>query len=87
MNKQKVKKMSLNKVEDTLALQWARVANRGEEKRKTEKIKIIQRAAALSCSNVDREKAALKKYLEKVKTSTRHLSQDSHHESNVHKCT
>lgn len=74
MNRQKVKKMTLTKVEDTTALKWARVVNRAEEKRNADKIKILQKAAALSCNELDREKAALQKFLERVQMSTGHLN-------------
>lgn len=77
MKQQKVKKMSLTKVEDTLALKWARTVNRGEEKRNADKIKILQRATTLSCHEVDREKDVLQKFLEKVQMSTGHLSKDT----------
>lgn len=77
MNKQKVKKMSLTKVEDTMALKWARAVNRGEEKRKAEKIKILQRAAVRNCYEVEREKASLQKFLEKVQMSTGYLCEDT----------
>lgn len=75
--------MSLTKVEDTMALKWARTVNRGEEKRNAEKIKILQRATALSCREVDREKAELQKFLEKVQMSTGYFSEDNP-QSNAH---
>lgn len=76
MNKLKAKKMPLTKVEDTMALKWARTINRGEEQRYTEKVKALQKAMARSCLEVDREKATLLKFKEKVQRSTGHLSED-----------
>lgn len=74
MNKLKAKKMPLTKVEDTMALKWARTVNRGEEQRYAEKVKVLQKAMTRCCLEVDREKAALLKFQKKVQMSTGHLS-------------
>lgn len=78
MKKQRLQLIPIKKVEDTVSLRWARVANRGEEKRAAHEIKIIQRATALNCCDVEREKKALERVLEKVKTSTGYLDKDMH---------
>ncbi|KAJ1177195.1 hypothetical protein NDU88_002457 [Pleurodeles waltl] len=82
MKKQKVKKISVKRVEDTDALQWARVANRGEEKRSLHRIKVIERAATIRCSDLDREKAAMERFLVRVNASTGHLREENkqHHQ-------
>lgn len=75
MNKLKAKKMPLTKVEDTMALKWARTVNRGEEQRYAEKVKALQKAMTRSCLEVDREKATLLKFKAKVQMSSGHLSE------------
>lgn len=48
-----------------MALEQARVPNKAEKKRYADKIRIIHRAAALSCLDENGEKAPFKKFWKK----------------------
>lgn len=53
-----------------MVFQQARVTNKAEKERYADKIRIIHRAAALSCPDVNREKLPLQRFFKKVNKST-----------------
>lgn len=61
------------------SLQWARVTDKAEKQSYAEKIRIIHRAAALSCLGVKREKLQLKRFVWKCKQVHGTLNEGSRH--------
>lgn len=76
MAERKVKKMSTKKVEDTAALRWARVVNRGAEARNAQEVRILQRAQILRCHDLQREVQRLRKVLSKLNVTSGYLEKD-----------
>lgn len=60
--------------ETTQQLRWAHVANRGEERKAHWHMQVLHKAVKRRCREIDKEMAVLGKFLEKVKTSTGHLT-------------
>lgn len=76
MGDHRVKKLSTKKVEDTMALRWARVVNRGAEARKSYDVQILQRAEKIRCHDLQREVQNLRKLLVKLNITSGYLDKD-----------
>lgn len=74
-----VKEVLILKGEDTARLRWAHMANRGEEKKAHWHMQVLHKAVKRRCRDIDKEMAVLGKFLEKVKTSTGHLTRICQH--------
>lgn len=70
----KVKKVLILKVKDTVQLKRAHVVNCREEKKAHQYMQVLHKAIKLRCQGI-KQMANIGKFLEKLKTSTGHLTQ------------
>lgn len=75
----KVKDVLILKAEYTVQLRWAHMVSCREEKAH-QHMQLLHKAIEHRCQEIDKEMDTLGKFLEKVKTSTGHLTQSCQHE-------
>lgn len=75
----KVKEVLILKAEYTVQLRWAHMVSCSEEKAH-QHMQLLHKAIEHRCQEINKEMDTLGRFLEKVKTSTGHLSQSCHHE-------